>query len=750
MAAALLALLPSQEVPAPREQERECSLVKVGGYTVSRRQDSVNYTHRASGGIDYRCTDGTRILADSAVVWGRSGNVFLVKRVHFEDADTELDADSARYFGNVRELRAWSRVTLTDRRSGAVLMGDSLFYQRESRWRTMDRIHVRGGSPRAVVHPATRPAAPVAVPGPVEADPARDAPGPGADVPEPDSLAEEPSEESSVDGLAERPRREPPADSLAEESDGMSREAGPADAPPGVAGNMGGAEASAPADSVAPTPYEVEAPRLYIDGRRFFRAGGGVVVTRDSLRTFGDSLDYDQEVGEMLIFGNAHVVDRGFELTGASVSVTPAAGRDEEIVAREDAELAGDQVLMRAPAIRLFLEEGQVTRIVALPSVAPLPGPGDEELVDTAGLTPGDVARARSLAEAARRAAEREGELEGDSAVVPDSLPRPAVTAADFRLTGDSIEVLSPNRLLDVVTAVGGARAEAMNADSVPGEDLPEIAASDWIEGRTIVARFVPGGPPEDGAATGGGANARRARLESLTATEDARSLYRVFDTAQAEPGTVRAETDTAETDTAETDAGPGEPDADATAAAPAEPEMTETDASPRDEGARPPALHYVRGNQITIHVEGRKVVRMEVKGETTGFHFEPLPPDSLADTADSAAVPDTAGAGADTANPAADTANPAADTANPAADTANPVPDTANPAADTVNPAVDSVNPAADTANPAADSAGASGPTVAAPAADTIRTPPYQPVDKISPAFERRRIRAGRFASPV
>ncbi len=716
--------------------------MKVGGYTVSRRQDSVNYTHRASGGIDYRCTDGTRILADSAVVWGRSGNVFLVKRVHFEDADTELDADSARYFGNVRELRAWSRVTLTDRRSGAVLMGDSLFYQRESRWRTMDRIHVRGGSPRAVVHPATRPAAPVAVPGPVEADPARDAPGPGADVPEPDSLAEEPSEESPVDGLAERPRREPPADSLAEESDGMSREAGPADAPPGVAGNMGGAEASAPADSVAPTPYEVEAPRLYIDGRRFFRAGGGVVVTRDSLRTFGDSLDYDQEVGEMLIFGNAHVVDRGFELTGASVSVTPAAGLDEEIVAREDAELAGDQVLMRAPAIRLFLEEGQVTRIVALPSVAPLPGRGDEELVDTAGLTPGDVARARSLAEAARRAAEREGGLEGDSAVVPDSLPRPAVTAADFRLTGDSIEVLSPNRLLDVVTAVGGARAEAMNADSVPGEDLPEIAASDWIEGRTIVARFVPGGAPEDGAATGGGANARRARLESLTATEDARSLYRVFDTAQAEPATDpgepdtaepdtaepdtaepdTAETDTAETDTAETDAGPGEPDADATAAAPtepgsteadtsaaepeadataaapAEPEMTESDASPRDEGARSPALHYVRGNQITIHVEGRKVVRMEVKGETTGFHFEPLPPDSLADTADSAAVPDTAGAGADTANPAADTANPAADTANPAADTANP----------------------------AADTVGASGPTVTAPPADTIPTPPY------------------------
>ena len=58
----------------------------------------------------------------------------------------------------------------------------------------------------------------------------------------------------------------------------------------------------------------------------------------------------------MLIFGNAHVVDRGFELKGVSVSVTPAAGLNEEILAREDAELTGDQVLMSAPAIRLFLE----------------------------------------------------------------------------------------------------------------------------------------------------------------------------------------------------------------------------------------------------------------------------------------------------------------------------------------------------------------------------------------------------------
>ena len=667
VAASLFALLLWQGVSAGqesvgRDQERDCTLVKVGGYTVSRLEDSVNYSHRASGGIDYRCTDGTRILADSAVVWERSGNVRLVERVHFEDADTELDADSAYYFGSTRELRAWSGVTLTDRKSGAVLTGDSLNFQRESRFRTLDRIRVYGGDPRAVVYPARRPAAPVAGPEPVEVAAA------------PDSLTEELPGEPAIDSLTEELPGEPVIDSLSAESPGVSPEESPAVAPPEVPEEMGGDEAAVPADSVTPTPYEVAAPRLYIDGRRFFRGGGGVVVTRGSLQAFGDSLDYDQEVGAMLIFGNARVVDRDFELRGASVSVTPAAGLNEEILAREDAELTGAQVLMEAPAIRLFLEDGQVRRIVALPSVVPMPGHDDEELADTTGLTPGDVARARALAEAARR------EAEGDSVIVPNSLPRPSVVAADFSLTGDSIEVLSPNQLLDVVTAVGAARAEAMNQDSVPGEDVPEVAEKDWIEGRTIIARFTPEEPAQDSVAAGRDTTAGRVRLESVTAITDARSLYRVLasDTAGADSDTVTTASETALA--ASDSAGPETAAAGAESRTPpAETGMdpNETDVPPaaadtlQGEEARLPALHYVRGNQITIHMEGQKVVKMEVQGQTVGYHFEPLPPDSLP------AVEDSAFAALDTVGAAEDTADAAPDTTMTAADTTRTPPDT-------------------------------------------------------------------------
>lgn len=668
-AAALIALPVWQGAPADPGQERDCTLVGVGGYTVSERFDSVNYTHRASGGIDYRCTDGTRILADSAVVWEHSGNLVLVDRVHFEDADTDLDSDSAYYFGNVRELRAWSGVRLRDHRTGAELRGDTLHYLRVSRFRTMDRILVHGRSPRAVVYPARRPAAPAARAEAVPPPSPSGSPGTEAGGVVEDSLAGA-GQTPAPDGVAE----------------GVQ---------PETAGGADGAESALPVDSVSPVPYEVEAPRLYIDGRQFFRAGGGVVVTRDSLVAAGDSLDYDQEVGAMLIIGNAQVADRGFELSGASVSVTPTVGLSEEILARESARLTGDQVLMEAPAIRLFLDEGRVARIVALPSVVPLPGGGGEESFDTTGLTPGDVERARALAEQAR------AEAEEGAAIAPDSPPRPFVVAADFNLAGDSIEVLSPNQLLEVVTAVGAARADAMNPDSPPAEELPEVAANDWIKGRTIVARFAAHEPGGDSADTSRDTTAGRVRLESVTATTGASSLYRLFDT-----DTVGEESDTAGTegrDTAEPepppaagdsvgpDPGIAAPEAGSAPAAPGadadEAGVPPTEAGAlRDQEDRPPALHYVKGNRITIHLEGRKVVRMEVQGRTVGYHFEPLPPDSLpGEGASPATAIDTAGGAADTAGSSGDTAAAAPATAA-AAGTGRTPPDT-TPLPDSARP---------------------------------------------------------------
>ena len=659
--------------------QADCTLERVGGYTHSRRFDSLNYIHRASGGIDYRCTDGTRILADSAVVYEHSDQVQLFGSVRFQDPETELDADSARYHGNIGQLVAWSNVTVTDRQSGAVIHGDSLYFYRATEFRPMDRILVKGGSPHATVFPAPRPAAPAPVA--AAADSAiipEDLPG--AQLGDSATAGTDsvfrvadpvPAPSDSVPAVPD-PSGAALTDSIAAVTDSVAAlpDSGAAltDSVAAVADSVVATDSAvAVPDSVSLPPYEIDADRFMIDGRRFFRAAGDVVLVRDSLRALGDSLDYDQDVGAMSVWGSASVENRGFALTGASVWVTPTVGLSEEILARDDAELVGSQVTLTAPAIRVFLDNGEVDRLIAISSVPPL----EEPQLDTTGLTPGDVERARAIAERDARA---------DSLDTPeDSVARPLAIADDFQLTGDSIDVSSPDQVLDLVTAIGSARAEAASPDSLVSEDLPEFANRDWMEGETIIAQFGTGAPAvgplaADSAAAGDSTGVAdresagdttfaatppgaaglsttdhvpapddgRPRLETLTAIGEARSLYRMT---------------TADTTGTEADTPGTTPDTTGIAADTpgSEPDTTDTGPDLR------PALHWVEGEQITIFLEERSVVKMEVEGQTVGYHLEPVPPESLSDSA--AVAADSTAAAADSAAVVPDTARVRADT---------------------------------------------------------------------------------------
>ena len=152
--------------PAPDGQQPDCRLVSVGGYTHSQRYDArfgpSEYRDFASGGVDYRCSDGTRVRADSAVVFESDNQVQLYGSVIFEDPDTELRADSATYFSSFRRLTARSGVVVTDRASGTVIRGDNLIYDQASEFRALDKMFVYDGSPRATffVSPAPAPEEP--------------------------------------------------------------------------------------------------------------------------------------------------------------------------------------------------------------------------------------------------------------------------------------------------------------------------------------------------------------------------------------------------------------------------------------------------------------------------------------------------------------------------------------------------------------------------------------------------------------
>ena len=573
-------------------QDPDCRLVSVGGYTHSQRFDSrfgpSEYRHYVSGGVVYRCSDGTHVEADSAVVFESDNQVQLYGRVLFEDANTELRADSATYFSSIRQLVAVSNVRVTDRATGTVISGENLVYDQASEFRALDRILVYGGAPHATFFVAPAQAAeqaPQQDSGQADARPPETDSGQApADPPEPDS------------GQARAGPPEPDSGQV-----GPPLPEGVPEPPGGETGPQPPEEAAEAADSFPPVPYEIDAERLRLEGRRYFRAAGQVRVVRDSLQAFGDSLEYDQQGGAMLVLGDARFEGRGYTLTGATISVTPSSSLREEIVAREDARLSGEQVDMRAPAIRLFVEGGNVERLVALAGIPPLPG--SEVEIDTRGLSPGDAARARELAGAGGE--QTTSAPEGD-------LPRPVVVAQDFHLTGDSIDVMSPGQRLDRVVAVGNPRAESVSEDSLWTGELPDVAHRDWMVGDTIVAVFGPPQAPDSAAAAGPETAGTASRLETLTAIGSARSFYRMYSRDTTAVGTERR-----------------------------------------------PDLHLVGGDRITIHLDGREVVNMDVEGQTEGWHFEPLPPDSAA--ADSTGVrPDTTAADSIGARP--DTA--AADTA--------------------------------------------------------------------------------------
>ena len=620
-------------VPAPAPaQEGDCELVRVGGYTLRTRFDSVSFVHHASGGIDYRCSDGMRMLADSAVVFESNEQVHLFGRVRIEDTDTELDADTAQYFGGLKQLIAWSNVRVTDRQSGAVISGGRLLYDQVTEVRPLDRMIVYEGQPHATVFPVARAEPPPEEEEPVaegeggegteegEGAPVGDSVPAGDSVPVGDSVPDAPVEDTFPVGDSV-----PVQDTLAVED--TVPDAPVEDSVP-VVDSVPEAPASdtieAAPDTVRLPPYEIDAERFTLEGRRFFRAGGSVVVVRDSLLAQGDSLDYDQEVGAMSIIGNAQVDGRSYRLDASTVSVTPTYGLREELLARKQARLAGEQVDMTAPAIRMFLEDGLVNRLVAIGEIPPLPG--EPQTIDTQGLSAGDAERLLALAEADTRRA--------DSLTVADSLFKPAVAADQFNLTGDSIDVRSPGQVLDLVTAVGVARAEGIPDDSLAASMLPEAARRDWMEGDTIFADFVLP-VPEDSLATPA-PDGQRSRLETLTAVGSARSLYRLVATDSAATATP---TDAAEPDTAEAAAAPSDAGATEPEAAPVDPQSDTTEAAPEP----PPALHWVEGERIIVYLEGREVVKMDVEGQTVGYHLEPLPPgtppDSTAVPNDSSAV---------------------------------------------------------------------------------------------------------------
>lgn len=484
-----------------------------------------------AGGIEIQARDSARYLPAAGVF-------LLFGRSSYTDPDRRLVADRIEWQRRQGRLQASGNAEASRRSDGTTIVADRLDFLEAGGGRAQDELIATGlPRPYALIRP-----------------------GAGTDVsvvpPDPEPAA------AARDSLAG-------ADSAAVTGDSV---------PEGFAPDAFELPA---ADTAGGTPYRVEADRLTFRGEERLLASGEVEIERDSLRAFASAAEFSQPDSLMMLRVDARIVTEGSDLVGDSIRGTLVEGGLRDLLAMGEAELRGDSLRVAAPRIHLFLEEGEVDRVVAtgLPPQGP---PGLEQ-----PALP---------------------EVEGDVFAM-DAPPRPVTLAEDLRLVSDSIDVgLTGGRVRRLI-AVGSARAESSARDSLNVEGTPEVARNDWIVGDTVVARLQPRGrqaerfevgPPLREEERGERDADAEYVLESLVARSGARALYRLppSDTAAAAVG----------------DGGPGRP-----------------------------AIHLVAGRAITIRMEGGEAQTMTVEGQTFGSHFEPVALTALQRAArDSGAVADT------------------------------------------------------------------------------------------------------------
>ncbi|MEZ4423989.1 MAG: hypothetical protein R3E98_11285 [Gemmatimonadota bacterium] len=484
-----------------------------------------NETHIFTG-VTVVCADGLVIRADSAVVVPSQSVSRLFRDVRFDEGGRLLTADRADYYSRDDRLQAWGSVVLVDSAQGSRVEGDELLYLRSGDTRPRQRITVTGPEVRATLRPQPRPRRPEvsdSVAAPVDSLPSdtagvSDSPPVAAPVPRSfpfhwlwQWILQRLVQEGVVTpgGTPDRAALGPePADTAARPDSLVGPDTTRRPAPPAVDAAL------APAGPPQ-APYHVTAHRrIVLDGESAFEAEGQVEVEREGLHAFGERLRYDEDWEQLHLLGAARSEGERYRLTADAIALYLRDQEVDQVVARDRARLATDDLEVDAPRIRLFVADSTVTRLAA-----GLLGPTDT--VPVVGSQGPEGAVLWSSLEPAP----------GDSA-------RAVARAEDFHLSADSLDVLTPEEQLERVTAIGRARGDSFSRDSLNAAETPELVRNDWLEGDTIVALFAPDSTAP-ATADSAGTDPAGYVLERLVAQGGARSLYRL------EPSdTTRAATD--------------------------------------------------------------------------------------------------------------------------------------------------------------------------------------------------------------
>ncbi len=205
----------------------------------------------------------------------------------------------------------------------------------------------------------------------------------------------------------------------------------------------------AKSDSTRRDTTIADADAMDITGQSRFHGRGGVVLRRSQMTGYGGEAFYDRDAGSLRLAREARLETVDYTITGDTVNGrTSETDQLEEITALLKGRLAGKDLTVEAPRIRVLLDTGVVNRLIAV------------------------------------------GEKPGTEGTAPALTRQASATSQDFRLTADSIDALAPAQKLDKVIAVGHAYSERLNQD-LGNANVPALASRDWMRGDTIVATFL-------------------------------------------------------------------------------------------------------------------------------------------------------------------------------------------------------------------------------------------------------------------
>ena len=640
----------------------------------------------------FGCEGGVIIRADSAVLDDVSGFTRFIGNFEYRDSTAFMTADRADHFASAGRLIGVGNVHINDEATGAVFEGDSTVLVGSGSRREEGELTVVGRDGRrahAVILVSPRDAPPDSS----ETDAAPDteesandsaaildsaAAEPDSTATEPDSTAAEPEEVTPPADTAVAPTPDPPprdttpvpyyvdAQHILMQGAGRMWATGDAE--------LYNDDFRALADSIE---YREEAGRLLLRGTAPSVHGYGTDYVLS-----GAEVDMDLDGNQVTARGDADLSGSEINMTAPEIRVLMREGALDRIVAMNerppepevpeqsgDEEIAsGDSAAMVATAEELA-PDSAVASEEAQPEQPAGPETGEPVREDATLEAVPVLEETTPVPGAATIAGTDEAPAEpGDStAVLPPARPR--AVAETFELEGDSIDVRAPGQVLERVVAVGNARGESFARDSLNNEHTPDIARSDWVSGDTIIAIFrpvAPSGTPSDAGAdsvtgeAGGGY-----QLDRLDARGQAATLYRMTpsgggageDDGEGEEAASGDETDGAQPTPGEEV--PAENVLDQPARQPAEEAVAaeeevggeervaeeEVSDDPAQQAAEEPpeaepdtrlALHYVRGDQITIFMQDGEVTSVIVAGDASGVQLEPVaaatsPPDTTA-----------------------------------------------------------------------------------------------------------------------